>query len=112
SGAWLWGGDPETLAETIRVGINSGHPETRASQMMAFGTTSMLERDAILNVSAYVRSLSGQELTEADLTRVEDGKEVFAVNCAACHGEDGKGVAELGAPNLADTHWIYGGDAK
>lgn len=112
SGAWLWGGDPETLAETIRVGINSGHPETRASQMMAFGTTSMLERDAILNVSAYVRSLSGQELTEADQTRVEDGKEVFAVNCAACHGEDGKGVAELGAPNLADTHWIYGGDAK
>src|SRR5690606_31836446 len=35
SGSWLWGGDPETVAETIRVGINSQHEETRVSQMPA-----------------------------------------------------------------------------
>jgi cytochrome c oxidase cbb3-type subunit 3 len=112
AGAWLWGGTPEAIAETIRVGINSTHADTRTSQMMAFGETGALDRDAILNAAAYVRSLSGQELNEADRARSEKGKEIFAANCAACHGADGKGLHELGAPNLTDAHWIYGGDLQ
>jgi cytochrome c oxidase cbb3-type subunit 3 len=112
AGAWLWGGTPEAIAETIRVGINATHADTRTSQMMAFGQTGMLDRDAILNVAAYVRSLSGQELTETDRARTAKGAEVFAANCAACHGENGKGMLELGAPNLTDAHWIYGGDLQ
>lgn len=112
AGAWLWGGDPDTLAETIRVGINSAHDETRVSSMLAFGRDGILERDAIRAVAAYVRSLSGQTLTEADQARSGEGREVFADNCASCHGEDGKGIADVGAPDLTDPHWIYGGDAQ
>ena len=50
--SWLWGGDPESIAETIRVGINSAHPQTRTSQMMAFGRDQMLKKDEVDNVVA------------------------------------------------------------
>ena len=112
AGSWLWGGDPDALAETIRVGINSTHDETRVSQMMAFGHDGMLDRGAILAVAAYVRSLSGQELTNTERGRLDAGRLVFADNCASCHGDDGAGVIEVGAPDLADANWIYGGDAQ
>jgi cytochrome c oxidase cbb3-type subunit 3 len=106
AGAWLWGGEPETIHETIRVGVNSGHDESRMSQMMAFGRDGVLERDQVRAVAAYVRSLS-----EPSVDASGDGAEIFADNCSACHGEDGKGMAELGAPDLTDDIWLYGGDA-
>src|SRR5262245_58675130 len=53
--SWLWGGDPAVIAETIRVGINSAHPETRVSQMLAFGRDGVISRDDVDNVVAYVR---------------------------------------------------------
>ena len=40
------------------------------------------------------------------------GKALFAANCVACHGDDAKGNAELGAPDLTDSFWIYGGDLE
>lgn len=109
--AWLWGGDPQALAETIRVGINSSHAETRVSQMTAFGTSGILTVPQVRAVTAYVRSLSGQTLSEEDRGRLDAGREVFAANCAACHGDDGKGKRDVGAPDLTDSHWIYGGGA-
>jgi cytochrome c oxidase cbb3-type subunit 3 len=112
AGSWLWGGDPETIAETINVGINSTDEDTRISQMMAFGRDGMLEIEDIRSVAAYVRSLSGQQLGEADQARLPAGQEVFAANCASCHGEEGKGMVEVGAPDLTDDNWIYGGDAQ
>jgi cytochrome c oxidase cbb3-type subunit 3 len=111
-GSSLWGSDAATIAETIRVGINSAHPDTRVSQMLAFGRDGILERDAVLAASAYVRSLSGQKLTNVEQGRVETGRTVFAESCASCHGAAGKGQPDLGAPDLTDTRWIYGGDAQ
>jgi cytochrome c oxidase cbb3-type subunit 3 len=108
--SWLWGGSPEAIAETIRVGINSAHPETRTSQMMAFGRDGVLKRDEIENVVAFVRSLSNPAAAPAD--KVAAGKTIFADNCASCHGENGKGNTELGAPDLTDAFWIYGGDPE
>lgn len=110
AGAWLWGGEAEAIHETIRVGINSGHDETRMSQMMAFGRDGVLERDQVRAVAAYVRSLSQPDV--ADEARIAEGEAIFAENCASCHGDDATGVAELGAPNLADDVWLYGGDAQ
>ncbi len=106
------GGEPEAIAETIRVGINSTHPETRISQMLAFGRDGILTPEVVHNVAAYVRSLSGQDLSEADRARADAGKEAYAANCASCHGEDGAGIRDVGAPSLKDKHWIYGGDAQ
>lgn len=111
AGSWLWGGEPDALLETIRVGINSDHPETRMSQMMAFGRDSVLEREQVRAVADYVRSLSQPDVAAAS-GRIEAGREVFAANCVACHGEDARGSTDAGAPDLTDGIWIYGGDAQ
>lgn len=113
STAWLWGGDSEAISETIRVGINSSHKDTRASQMMAYGRDGILKKDEIDNVVEYVRSLSGPSMIKASQTaKLDAGRTVFASNCVACHGENAKGNAELGAPDLTDKYWLYGGDAQ
>ncbi len=104
--SWLWGGTPEAIAETIRVGINSAHPDSRTSQMPAFGNDGVLQRAAIDNVIAYVRSLSGEK--DLPPEAVKAGEKVFADTCAACHGPAGKGNPELGAPDLTGPRWIYG----
>jgi cytochrome c oxidase cbb3-type subunit III len=111
--SWLWGGDPENIVETIRVGINSVHPQSRASQMMAFGRDQMLNKDEIENVVNYVRSLSDPAVAkDIPAAKIDAGKAVFAANCVTCHGDDAKGKADLGAPNLTDKFWINGGDAE
>ena len=110
--ARLWGADPETIAETIRVGINGTAKDTRTGQMMAFGRDGILQREQVLAVASYVRSLSGQKLDAAEQARVPAGKEVYAANCVACHGADAKGQHDLGAPDLTDASWIYGGDLQ
>jgi cytochrome c oxidase cbb3-type subunit 3 len=107
--SWLWGGAPEAIAETIRVGINSSHPQTRASQMPAFGRDGVLQRRDIENVVAFLGSLAQNSGASAET--IAAGKSVFAANCASCHGADAKGNAELGAPDLTDASWIYGGSA-
>jgi len=108
--SWLWGGDPATIAETIRVGINSAHPDSRVAQMLAFGRDGMISRDDVENVVAYVRSLSGA--ADAPTERIDAGKAVFVANCVSCHGDDGKGKTDVGGPNLTDQFWIYGGDLQ
>lgn len=111
--AWLWGGAPEDIAETLRVGINSSHEETRTSQMMAFGRDQLLDRATILNLVAYVQSLSDPQLDSGpQADAVAAGQAAFAETCASCHGEDGTGSIEAGAPNLTDGFWIYGGDRQ
>jgi len=107
---WLWGGEPETVAETIRVGINAAHSDTRVSQMMAFGRDSILERPELLKVAAYVHSLSHK--SDAPAATLKDGKAVFEANCVACHGDDAKGKRDVGAPDLTDNFWIYGSDLQ
>lgn len=106
--AWLWGGDFDNVMETIRVGINSNHPETRFAQMMAFGRDGVLSRDDVRVVADYVQSLSGAD-TGASAERLTHGAQIFAENCASCHGETGTGDITVGAPKLTDDFWIYGG---
>ena len=104
----LWG-SRRTLAETIRLGINSAHKDSRISQMPAFGRDHVLERGDIENVVAYVLSLSGATAPKP-AGNAEAGKAVYTANCAACHGPDAKGKIEVGAPDLTDRYWTHGGD--
>jgi cytochrome c oxidase cbb3-type subunit 3 len=110
-GDWLWGdGSPEAIAETLRVGINARHDETRMSQMPAFGRDAMLGRPEVRQVAQYVYSLSHPEFTTADnVDTIAAGQQLFIDNCSGCHGESGTGMADIGAPNLTDAAWLYGG---
>ncbi|KMO29048.1 cytochrome-c oxidase, cbb3-type subunit III [Methylobacterium aquaticum] len=103
---WLWGGSLDAIAQTIRVGIRSGHADTRAGEMPAFGRDGILKRDEVETVANYVLSLSGKAF--APSLSLEKGAALFAQNCAACHGEQAKGNPEMGASSLADAVWLYG----
>lgn len=105
---WLWGGDPETVAGTIRVGVNSTHPETRISEMIAFGAGGLLDHTQVTNVADYVMSLSDPTFTRTRPNSVRAGQAVFEANCVPCHGPEGRGDQSLGAPNLTDRAWING----
>jgi cytochrome c oxidase cbb3-type subunit 3 len=94
-GDWLWGGDPEKIAETIAKGRIGTMPPMAA----AVGTP-----DDVRNVAHYVLSLSKGP---HDSVRAALGKSKFTA-CAACHGSDGKGNPLLGAPNLTDDIWLHG----
>lgn len=102
---WLWGGSIAEIHQTITHGIRwEEDPDTRFSEMPAFGDD-YLSDEEIQQVANYVRSLSG---LEADAGLAEAGADIFAENCTSCHGEDGKGNREFGAPNLTDAVWLYG----
>ena len=106
---WLWGGKLEQIEQTITHGARwEADPETHASLMPSFGRDGILPRADIEAVADFVRSLSGLAVAPgADLAK---GKAVFAANCAMCHGPDGKGNQEVGAPNLTSHIWLYGSD--
>lgn len=104
---WLWGGDVEAIHTTITHGIRNGGDEARFSQMPAFGD--QLSAEEIGQVVQYVRQISKQD---HDAAAAEAGTVLFADNCASCHAEDGTGIRDLGAPNLTDAIWLYGGDVE
>ena len=93
---WLYGGDPETIKTTLLKGRNGIMPPMGA----AMGSDKDIE-----HVAHYVLSLSG---SASDPIKASFGKEKFGA-CVACHGVEGKGNPELGAPNLSDKTWLYGG---
>jgi cytochrome c oxidase cbb3-type subunit 3 len=93
---WLYGGSPEAIEQSIANGRNGVMPPMAA----AVG-----DKEAVIDVANYVLSLSG---STHDAARAARGKEKFAA-CAACHGPEAKGNQALGAPNLTDKTWLYGG---
>lgn len=104
---WLWGGDLQTIETTLIHGIRQpGDDETRQSMMPNFGTDGLLTTAQISDVASYVLSLSGKEKPSGATQR---GAQIFADNCAVCHGPEAKGTRELGAPNLSDAIWLDGG---
>lgn len=107
--AWLWGGSLDAISQTIQYGIRSAHDETRLGDMPAFVTDETLTGAQAGDVTDYVLSLSGQA---EDSQAVARGAEVFAENCVDCHQTGGTGNPELGAPNLADSIWLYGGERE
>ena len=105
---WLWGGSLEQIQQTIQFGVRSTNDQGHSGSMPAFGRDGILKREEISQVADYVRSLSGLPTEKGfDLAA---GAKVFAENCAACHGDKGQGMLEMGAPNLTDQIWLFGSD--
>jgi cytochrome c oxidase cbb3-type subunit 3 len=105
---WLWGGTYDEIVHTVAHGIrNEQDPDARWSEMPAFGD--LLEAEEIAALVAYVRDLGG---FEADPALLELGAESFDINCSSCHGVEGMGDRYVGAPNLTDAIWLYGGSEE
>ncbi len=100
---WLWGGNLNEIEYTIVHGIrHPGHDETRFSQMPAFGRDGILNAQQVSAVVDHVLAIAGKGPANPA------GAELFEQNCAVCHGSDGKGLREFGAPDLTDAIWLYG----
>ena len=93
---WLYGGDPDSIKTTITEGRHGTMPPMAAAVGLA---------DDVTDVAHYVLSLSD---SAHDSVRAVRGKSKF-VACAACHGPEGKGNPQLGAPDLTNKIWLYGG---
>jgi cytochrome c oxidase cbb3-type subunit 3 len=105
---WLWGGKLEDIQTTITHGIRYVQDaDTRVSEMPAFGAEGLLDPGQIGAVANFVLSLSNEP---NDTALAAAGRQIFADNCAACHGENGEGNRDLGAPRLNDAIWLYGKD--
>ncbi len=95
---WLWGGSADQITASIANG--------RQAMMPAHGH---LDAASIDNLVAYVRSLSDPVTDSAGQSA---GRQIFVTaGCVGCHGLDAKGNVLLGAPNLTDNTWLYGGSA-
>ncbi len=105
---WLWGGDLENIHITVNHGIRTeADEETRTGDMPAWAD--VLEPDELVAVVEYVLSFNQKD---ANAKLVEAGKVVFEENCTACHREDAKGDPDLGAPDLTNAIWLYGGSRE
>lgn len=97
---WLYGGSPEQIKATITNGRQGVMPSHEA----------ILGGDeGIKNMVQYVRSMSGLSHDADDAAKAENA---YKTICMACHGMDGKGNIYLGAPDLTDDVWLYGGSSK
>ncbi|MDH5489096.1 MAG: cytochrome-c oxidase, cbb3-type subunit III [Rhodospirillaceae bacterium] len=102
---WIWGGAVGDIYTTVNYGIRSTHNDTRLGEMPNFADEGMLGKEQVSDVAEYVLSLSGGASDNASAGR---GAEIFATECASCHGENGEGVPSMGAPRLSDGIWLYG----
>lgn len=103
---WIWGGTLDEIRKTITFGVRSTHADTRVSMMPAFGNDGILQPQQIRDLTEYVLQISRQPANAAAAQRAT---QLYVDNCASCHGDDGKGKRELGAPDLTDKEWLYGG---
>ena len=98
-GDWLYGGSPDQIKASITNG--------RQGTMPAWGD--IVGDQGVTDVTAYVLSVNGRE---ADPAQTAAGEKVYQTYCVACHGADATGNPAMGAPNLANGIWLYGGNAE
>ena len=105
---WLWDGTLDGIEQTIRHGIRHDSDDlTRMSAMPAFGRDNLLTSAQIDDLVQHVLSFSGRQ---TDPTAAARGATIFASQCVSCHGADAKGSRLVGAPNLTDADWLFGGE--
>ena len=97
---WRWGGEPETIKASIMNGRHGVMP----------AWAEVIGEQGVADVAAFVlTNLDGRTLPEGVKADAAKGKEIFASNCVACHGPEGKGTPAMGAPDLTHPQaFIYG----
>ncbi len=103
---WIWGGSLDQIYATIQHGIRNTDDQSRNSMMPRFGADGLLTGAQVAAVTDYVLSLSGRGHA------TPEGAKIWQEQCVACHQPNGTGNQELGAPNLTDGIWLYGGDRE
>ncbi len=98
---WLYGGEPDAITLTLREGRVGAMP----------GWQAVVGADGVAALVAYVQQLSGAPIGSFNSEQAATGLTQYMQLCLACHGPDGKGNPAMGAPNLTDQIWLYGGDA-
>jgi cytochrome c oxidase cbb3-type subunit 3 len=106
AGAWIWGGSLDNIEQTVTHGVRTADPDARQSAMPKFGADGVLKPAEIQAVANYVWATFYDHPTAGQ--DVSAGAKIFAENCAACHGEQGQGNRDLGAPKLASQVHLYG----
>jgi cytochrome c oxidase cbb3-type subunit 3 len=96
---WLWGGSPADIETSVRLGRQAAMP----------AWASVIGDQGVTDVTAYILSINGRE---TDSAQAVAGAQVFQSYCVACHGADGTGNPALGAPNLKNGIWLYGGSPE
>lgn len=105
---WLWDGTLDGIETTLQHGIRHvSDNQTRNSAMPRFGRDKLLTPREIDDLSQYVLNFSNQS---QDVAAVQRAAPVFAAQCAVCHGATAQGDRTIGAPNLTDADWLYGGE--
>ena len=102
---WVWGGTVDQIYTTISHGARAEDPDTHFTLMPNFGADEILPPEQIKTVAQQVAAMAGLEGGNPS----DEGKQLYADNCVACHGETGQGSIELGAPALNDKIWLYEG---
>jgi len=92
----LYGGTAASIEHSIVYGRTGIMPGFAAS----------FNADQIDSLVQYVGKLSGNSVDNA---KADAGKLLFDQQCFVCHASDGKGNIAMGAPNLTDDVWLYGG---
>ncbi len=95
-GDWIWGGTPDAIKHTLVYGRQAVMPSWEAA----------LGDEGVRNVTAYILQLNGRSMDES---MAAAGKPQYDMLCVACHGPEGLGNPALGAPNLTNGIWLYGG---
>ena len=97
---WQWGSSPEAIKHALLYGRQAVMPSWEAALGGEQGVDEM---------ATYVMKLSGRSVDEAKAAK---GEQKFATLCVACHGADGKGNTAMGAPDLTNNIWLYGGSPR
>ncbi|MEO7223993.1 MAG: cytochrome-c oxidase, cbb3-type subunit III [Devosia sp.] len=102
---WVWGGTVDQIYASIKHGARSEDPDTHFTLMPNFGTDEILSGEQIKTVAQQVAAMAGLDGGSTS----DEGVQLYADNCAACHGDAGQGNIELGAAALNDKIWLYEG---